>query len=356
VKAFRVLVINPGSTSTKTAVYEGQKELLNSTIRHDHSEFNLDGKITDQFDFRARVIEKQLTEKNIALNSLDAVIGRGGLLRPVKGGVIAVNDSMINDLRKAERGEHASNLGALIAKSIADKIGKPAFIVDPVVVDELEPLARISGIPEIERISIFHALNQKATARRAAQELGKDYDKVNLIVAHLGGGISIGAHKKGRVVDVNNALDGDGPLSPERSGGVPIGQLVKMCFSGKFSEKEIKTKIKGKGGLMAYLGTADAREVEKMVDQKNEKAELVYKAMSYQIAKEIGSLAAVLCGHIDGIVLTGGLVYDKRLTEWITSHISFLGKVFVYPGEDEMEALRDGGLRVLSGEEKASAY
>ncbi|MDD2716841.1 MAG: butyrate kinase [Candidatus Wallbacteria bacterium] len=355
-KQYRLLVINPGSTSTKTAVYEGDKELFSETIRHDHNEIEKYQKIIDQYEFRSKIIESQLRQKGIELSSLDAVVARGGLLKPIRGGVFEVNEKMISDLKKAERGEHASNLGAIIARDLAAKIKKPSYIVDPVVVDEMDDIARLSGLPEIDRISIFHALNQKATARRAARELGKKYEDITLIVAHMGGGITIGAHKKGRVIDVNNGLNGDGPFSPERTGDLPVSSLVKMCFSGKYTEPEIQKKIKGKGGLMAYLNTADAREVEKMVDKGDKKAALIYEAMAYQVAKEIGALSTVLCGKIDGIVLTGGLAYDKRYIKWITDRVSFLGRVFVYPGEDEMEALRDGGLRVLSGEETANGY
>nr|WP_250160247.1 butyrate kinase [Caloranaerobacter azorensis] len=290
------------------------------------------------------------------LTKLSAVVGRGGLLKPIAGGTYKVNERMLEDLKVGVLGEHASNLGGILAHEIASQLNIPAFIVDPVVVDEMEDVARISGMPELERKSIFHALNQKAVARRAAKELGKAYNEVNLIVAHLGGGISVGAHKNGRVIDVNNALDGEGPFSPERTGGLPVGDLVKLCFSGKYTLAEMKKKIKGNGGLVAYLGTNDAREVVKMIENGDKKAELVYKAMAYQVAKEIGSLAAVLEGKVDGIILTGGIAYDKRFTKWIIDRVSFISKVFVYPGEDEMIALAEGGLRVLRGEEEAKVY
>jgi butyrate kinase len=263
---------------------------------------------------------------------------------------------MLDDVKGAARGQHASNLGALIANEIASQLNIPAFIVDPVVVDEMDDIARISGMPEIERISIFHALNQKAVARRAARDLGKPYESLNLIVAHLGGGISVGAHRNGRVVDVNNALDGEGPFSPERTGTLPVGSLIKLCYSGKYTIDEIKKKIVGKGGLVAYLGSNDGRTVQAMVEQGNKEAELVYKAMAYQVAKEIGSCAAVLEGKVDAIVITGGLAYDKMLVGWIKDRAGFIGDIKVYPGEDEMIALAEGGLRVLRGEEQAKEY
>jgi len=351
-KLFRVLVVNPGSTSTKVAVYDGTAVVCSGVLRHETSELGRFARILDQFEFRSRVIEEQLAEHCIDPKTLDAVIGRGGLMRPVRGGVLAVDDAMLEDLEAAVGGEHASNLGALIAAKIARRLGIPAFVADPIVVDELEEVARISGMPEIQRISIFHALNQKATARRAARELGRAYDDVNLIVAHMGGGITVGAHRKGRVVDVNNGLNGDGPFAPERSGGLPVAQLVRLCFSGRYTEQEMLTKITGKGGLAAYLGTSDAREVEKQIDSGDPRALLIYSAMAYQVAKEIGAMAAALAGQVDGIVLTGGLAHDARLVRWITSRVSFIARVFVYPGEEEMEALRDAALRVLAGEEE----
>jgi butyrate kinase len=352
----KVLVINPGSTSTKVAVFEDEQKLLSETIRHENSEIEKFDKIIDQYEFRTNIIEETLKKHGIASSSLNCVIGRGGLLKPIQGGVWKVNEKMIQDLKEAKMGEHASNLGAIIAQNIANKNNIPAFIVDPVVVDEMHEIARFSGLPEIPRISIFHALNQKATARRAAKELGKKYEDCNIIVAHMGGGVSVGAHQKGKVIDVNNALNGDGPFSPERTGDLPVSSLVKMCYSGKFTQKEINKMIKGKGGLVAYLGTSDARIVEDRVKANDKEAEIVYHAMAYQIGKEIGSLAAVLKGKVDAIVLTGGLVYDKIFVNWITEMVESFGKVFAYPGEDEMEALRDGGLRVLSGEEEPHEY
>lgn len=355
-EVYRLLIINPGSTSTKIAIYDNEKPVLEETLRHSTKELAKYEKIYDQYEFRKNIILETLNEKGINLTKLSAVVGRGGLLKPIDGGTYKVNERMLEDLKVGVLGEHASNLGGILAHEIASQLNIPAFIVDPVVVDEMEDVARISGMPELERKSIFHALNQKAVARRAAKELGKAYNEVNLIVAHLGGGVSVGAHKKGRVVDVNNALDGEGPFSPERTGGLPVGDLAKLCFSGKYTLAEMKKKIKGNGGLVAYLGTNDAREVVKMIQNGDKKAELVYKAMAYQVAKEIGSLAAVLEGKVDGIILTGGIAYDKEFTKWIIDRVSFIAKVFVYPGEDEMIALAEGGLRVLRGEEEAKEY
>ncbi|SHE95554.1 butyrate kinase [Caloramator proteoclasticus] len=353
---YRMLIINPGSTSTKIAVYDDLNPVFVETLRHSAEELAPYATIFDQYEFRKNVIIKAVEEKGIDLGTLNAVVGRGGLLKPIEGGTYSVNENMIEDLKIGVQGQHASNLGGVIAFEIAKKYNIPSFIVDPVVVDEMQDVARISGMPEIERKSIFHALNQKAVAKRYAKEKGVKYEDLNLIVAHMGGGISVGAHKKGRVVDVNNALDGEGPFSPERSGGLPVGDLVKMCFSGKYTQDEIKKKITGKGGLVAYLGTNDGREVKKMMEEGNKEAELIYKAMAYQVAKEIGSCAAVLKGEVDAIILTGGLAYGEEYVSWIKERISFIAPVVAYPGEDEMLALAEGGLRVLKGEEAAKEY
>lgn len=353
---YRMLIINPGSTSTKIAVYDGLEPVFVETLRHSAEELAPYSTIFDQYEFRKNVIIKAVEDRGIELSSLNAVVGRGGLLKPIEGGTYSVNEKMLEDLKIGVQGQHASNLGGVIAYEIAKTYNIPSFIVDPVVVDEMHDVARISGMPEIERKSIFHALNQKAVAKRYAKEKGVKYEDLNLIVAHMGGGISVGAHKKGRIVDVNNALDGEGPFSPERSGGVPVGDLVKMCFSGKYTQDEIKKKITGKGGLVAYLGTNDGREVKKMMDEGNKEAELLYKAMAYQVAKEIGSCAAVLKGEVDAIILTGGLAYGEEYVSWIKERVSFISPVVVYPGEDEMLALAEGGLRVLKGEETAKEY
>jgi len=353
---YRLLVINPGSTSTKIAIFDNENLVLEETIRHSNEDLEKYPKIFDQYQFRKDIILRILEEKGIDINGLSAVVGRGGLLKPIPGGTYKVNDKMLEDLRAGVLGEHASNLGGAIANEIASQLNIPSFIVDPVVVDEMEDIARISGMPEINRVSIFHALNQKAVARRFAKERGKNYEDLNLIVAHLGGGISVGAHKKGKVVDVNNALDGEGPFSPERSGGLPVGDLIKLCYSGKYTLAEMKKKIKGSGGLVAYLGTNDAREVEKMINAGDQKAKLIYEAMAYQVAKEIGSMSTVLEGQVDGIILTGGIAYDATFTSWIKERVEFISEVVIYPGEDELIALAEGGLRVLRGEEQAKEY
>jgi len=353
---YRILTINPGSTSTKIAIFDNEKNVFEETLTHSSDEIGKYATIFDQYEFRKNVILETLNEKGINLTKLDAVVGRGGLLKPIEGGTYAVDENMIEDLKVGVLGEHASNLGGMIANEIAGQLNIPSFIVDPVVVDELNDIARISGIPQLDRKSIFHALNQKAVARRAAKDMGKGYEDINVIVAHLGGGVSVGAHKAGRVVEVNNALDGDGPFSPERSGGLPVGQLAKLCFSGEYTHNEIKKLITGKGGLVAYLGTNDGREVVKMIEAGDKNAELVYKAMAYQVSKEIGACAAVLKGKVDAIILTGGIAYDKQFTAWIKEDVEFISQVLIYPGEDEMIALAEGGLRVLRGEEEAKIY
>lgn len=353
---YRILTINPGSTSTKIAIFDNEKSIFEETLRHSSEEIGKYKTIFDQYDFRKDVILEALNAKEINLTKLDAVVGRGGLLKPIEGGTYSVDENMIEDLKVGVMGEHASNLGGIIAHEIAGQLNIPSFIVDPVVVDELNDIARVSGIPQLDRASIFHALNQKAVARRAAKDMGKAYDDVNVIVAHLGGGVSIGAHKNGKVIEVNNALDGDGPFSPERSGGLPVGQLAKMCFSGEYTLDEIKKLITGKGGLVAYVGSNDGREVVEMIEKGDKKAELVYKAMAYQVSKEIGACAAVLKGKVDAIILTGGIAYDKDFTKWIKEDVEFISDVLIYPGEDEMIALAEGGLRVLRGEEEAKKY
>lgn len=355
-EVYRILAINPGSTSTKIAIYDNEKPVFEEVLRHSNEEIANFDKIFDQYEFRKNVILQTLNEKGINLTKLAAVVGRGGLLKPIPGGTYLVDEQMLEDLKVGVLGEHASNLGGVLAYEIANQLNIPAYIVDPVVVDEMDDIARISGMPEIERKSIFHALNQKAVARRAAKESGKRYDEVNYIVAHLGGGISVGAHEKGRVIDVNNALDGEGPFSPERSGGLPVGDLVKLCFSGKYTHAEIKKLIKGNGGLVAYLGTNDAREVVKMIEAGNQQAKLIYQAMAYQVAKEIGACSAVLKGKVDGIILTGGIAYDKEFVQWIKESVEFIAPVLIYPGEDEMIALVEGGLRVLRKEESPKTY
>ncbi|MCG0275575.1 MAG: butyrate kinase [Thermosediminibacteraceae bacterium] len=353
---FGILAINPGSTSTKIAVFENEDLVFEEKIAHSSEELSKFDSITAQYPFRKKLILEVIKQKSYNLSGLKAVVGRGGLLKPLEGGTYAVNDRMLEDLKNGTYGEHASNLGGIIAYEIGQELGIPAFIVDPVVVDELEPVARITGLPEIKRRSVFHALNQKAVARRLAKDLGKSYEELNLIVAHLGGGITVGAHKKGRVIEVNNGLDGEGPFSPERAGRLPAMDFARLIISKNLSIKEIKKMLAGNGGLVAHFGTNDAREIKKMIQEGNEEAKLVYEAMAYQVAKEIGACAAVLCGKVDAVILTGGLAHDEMLVNWIKERISFIAPVYIYPGEDELKALAEGALRVLSGEEKPKEY
>lgn len=353
-----ILAINPGSTSTKVAVFNVDNEkIFLKNIKHSNEEIASFSCISDQYEFRKKFIIAELESAGINLNDIVVIVGRGGLVKPIPSGLYRVNEPMKVDLRKGVLGEHASNLGGLIADDIANSIeGAQAFIADPVVVDEMEPLARISGHPELERVSIFHALNQKAIAKVHSKSQNKAYNELNLIVAHLGGGVSVGAHCKGRVIDVNQALDGDGPFSPERSGGLPSGAVAKLCFSGKYTHAEIKKMITGQGGLTAYLNTNDALEVENRVKAGDKHAALIYEAMAYQVSKEIGSCAAVLKGNVDAVLITGGVAYDKSFVNWIKERVEFIAPVFVYPGEDEMQALAFNGIEFLKGETKALEY
>jgi butyrate kinase len=359
----RLLVINPGSTSTKVAVYQDEQPLFVETLRHSSEQIGAFSHILDQYDFRLLNILNLLQDRQMSLNSLSAVVGRGGLLRPIPSGTYLVNDRMVAELRnRYKEREHASSLGAILAQEIAGRVGIPAFIVDPVCVDEFDELARISGLPEIERKSLSHALNLKAVARRAALDLGRPYSDLNLVVVHLGGGISVTAHRRGRMVDVNQALDGGGPFAPERSGGLPVGDVVRMCFGvGPFAGlhlnyDQVFRKLAGQGGLVAHLGTNSAVEVERRVEAGDEYAKLVYEAMAYQIAKEIGAMATVLKGQIDAIVITGGVAYSGMLLAWIRERVAWIAAVLVYPGEDEMLAMALGALRVLCGDEEARTY
>jgi butyrate kinase len=353
-----ILAINPGSTSTKIAVFDiYSNKIFQTSIKHSAEELAPYKSIVDQYEFRKKVVLETLKEAGIEINSIKVVVGRGGLVKPIPSGLYEVNEAMKEDLRKGVLGEHASNLGGLIADDIAKEIpGAKAFIADPVVVDEMDDIARISGHPRFQRISIFHALNQKAIARLHAKSQGKNYDDLNLIVAHLGGGISVGAHRKGRVVDVNQALDGEGPFSPERSGTLPVGALAKLCFSGEVTYDEVKKMITGKGGLVAYLGTNDALEVENRVKSGDAYAKLIYEAMAYQVSKEIGACATVLKGEVDAILITGGIAYDKIFVDWIKERVSFIAPVYVYPGEDEMQALAYNGICYLKGEITPKQY
>ncbi|MFA5162182.1 MAG: butyrate kinase [Elusimicrobiales bacterium] len=367
---YRVLVINPGSTSDDIGVFLGEEQILSKTLRYSPSDLSaFDGKkVTAQFEFRKRAALEVL--ESSGPGELHAVIGRGGLVRPIPGGTYLVDGALLADLREGVMGDHPSNLGGIIASEIAGPRGIPAFIADPVVVDEMWPLARYSGMPENPRVSIFHALNQKRVARLAAAKLGKKYEECSLVVLHGGGGISVGAHKNGRVVDVNNALDGDGPFTPQRSGGVPAGGLAKMCFSGKYRHDEIKLKIKGRGGLVAHAGTSDMVALEKYINTgelipgagmdttklSREKARECVEAMAYQMAKEIGAMAAALGGKVDAVVITGGLAYDARVTGFIEERAGWIAPVLKFPGGDEKRALRDAAVSALENPNSVKRY
>ena len=358
----RILTINPGSTSTKIALFEDETPVFVETIHHSSQEIAAFEHIADQYEMRHETIAALLQEKGVDLKALDAVVGRGGVLRPIPSGTFAVNEKMLGELRAPKEREHASNLGAILAYEIASAAGTSAFIVDPVCVDEFDPIARVSGLPDIERRSLSHALNLKAAARRAAKEMGKEYSEVNLVVAHLGGGISVAAHRQGRQVDVNQALDGTGPFAPERSGGLPVGDVVRMCYSTPPFEgvhltyEEMFKKLAGEGGLVAHVGTNDALEVERRIAAGDGHARLVYEAMAYQIAKEIGLMATVLKGDTDAIVITGGLARSDMLLSWIQERVAWIAPIMVYPGEDEMLSMAQGVLRVLRDEEEPQTY
>ena len=352
-----ILAINPGSTSTKFGLFEEENLVFEKTLRHTPEELSGFAKITDQFGFRKELIIKELVDRKTDFAAIVAVVGRGGLVKPIESGIYIVNEEMKKDLINSPLGEHASNLGGLIADDIACSLCcATAFIVDPVVVDELQPVARLSGHPEINRLSIFHALNQKAVARSYASSVGKKYEDLNLIIAHMGGGISVGAHSKGKVIDVNNAFGGDGPFSPERAGGLPSNQLVDMCFDGKYTKSEIKTMLVGKGGMVAYLGTNSFKDVCEMAENGNARAILVRDAASYQIGKEIGAMAAILKGKVDAIILTGGMAYQESNINSIKSMVDSFARVVVFPGEDELRALAFNGLLALRKEIEIKIY
>ena len=359
-RKFRILVINPGSTSTAIALFEDDRLLDKEIINHSSEKLSEYLKIFDQHQFREEIIINFLKKRNIDINSLDAIVGRGGVLKPVKSGAYRINKLMLEDLKEKPRIEHASNLGAVIAYDLAQKIGVPSFIVDSVAVDELEPIARISGMSDIERESLCHALSLKATARRMAKELAKSYEDLNLIVVHLGGGVSVSAHSRGRMIDVNNA-SAEGPFTPERTGGLPSAELVKLCYSQKYTLQEMLKKLIGRGGLVDYLGTNNLLEVEERITRGDKKAKLLYQAMAYQVAKEIAAMAAVLKGKVDNIVIAGNGAKNKgalgnTFVDWIKERVNFIAPVTVYPGTDEMEALALGAVRVLKGNEEALEY
>lgn len=355
--SYRILVINPGSTSTKIAVFENEREIMACTLRHSAEALKPYAHVADQFAFRKALILEALQKEGIPLESLQAVIGRGGLVKPIASGVYEVNEALRKDLINPPQGEHASNLGGLIAADIAASLqGAKAYIADPVVVDELDEVARVAGHPLFKRVSIFHALNQKAVARTYAARIGKTYETLDLIVAHLGGGISVGAHHQGRVIDVNDALHGDGPFSPERSGELTAEEVVDVCFSGKYTEKEVRRMLCGNGGMVALLGTNNLIEILERCDRGDARASLIVDAFCYNVAKEIGAMATVLSGHVEAILLTGGIAHSQRICESITRRVSFIAPVERFPGEDEMRALAENALRVLRGEQQPSIY
>ncbi|MCC9296668.1 butyrate kinase [Clostridium sp. WLY-B-L2] len=353
---YKMLIINLGSTSTKIAVYNDLEEKFKVSIKHSQDELSRFHDIWEQNDFRKEKILRALKENGYNLKDFNCIACRGGNVKPVPSGTYLVNEKMLVDIRSEKYGVHPSGVGNIIAFELGKTYGIPVITADPPVTDELCSLAKYSGIKEITRISSGHALNQKRTARKIANELGKKYDDMNLIIAHLGGGISVGAHEKGRMIDFNNALDGDGSFSPERAGTLPAGDLIRMCFSGKYTEKEMIKKIKGNGGLMSYLGTNSGLEVEKRIKNGDEYALEVFEAMAFQVSKEIGAAAAVLKGKVDAIVLTGGLAYLSRFTNWIKERTKFIAPVYLCPGENEMVSLAESALRYLKGEEKAKKY
>jgi len=354
--AYKILSINPGATSTKVAVYQDKKPIKVEVIRHLPEDLSAFKQTLDQLDLRKGLILKFLEQNKVKVNDLSAVVGRGGPFKPLESGAYLVNEKMLSDIKTGNvQADHPSNLGALIAHELTKDTEIPAFIVDPVSVDEFPEVARISGLPELPRRSLSHALNIKMVARKAASELGKKYEQLNLIIVHLGSGISVSSHLKGRMIDVNNAND-MGPFSPQRTGALPVTGLAKLCFSGKYTYPEMYDLLTKKGGLLAHLGTDNVEEIERRIDQGDQKAKLIYDAMVYQIAKEIGAMATTLDGKVDAIVLTGGIANSQRLVNLITNKVKFIAKALVFPGEDEMEALTLGALRVLSGEESPKKY
>lgn len=350
------LIINPGSTSTKIAVFEDTNKIFDKTLRHSTEELSQYDSIAAQKDFRREIIISALKENDIAVDSFDVCVGRGGFLKPVEGGTYEVNDDVYHDLTIGRTGQHASNLGGVLAREIADSIGVKAYIVDPVIVDELMPSARISGMPELPRTCVVHALNQKAIGKRYANDIGKKYEDLDLIIVHLGGGVSVAAHKHGKMIEVPQALDGDGCFSPERTGRLPVGPLVELCYSGKYTLEEMRKKLVGKGGFTAHLGTNDMIEVDKRIEAGDEQAKLVMDAFILQLSKDIGGAATVLCGKIDQILLTGGIAYDELVVDGVKERCDWIAPITVYPGEDELLALAEGVLRAINGEEEAKIY
>ena len=348
----KILAINPGSTSTKIALYDNEREIFTQNLEHSNEALAPYKEIADQYQFRKEAIAKVLEERGVNLKELKAVVGRGGILPPVKSGAYRVNEAMVDRLRHRPLAEHASNLGGLIAHEMAESLGIPSFIYDSVAVDEFQPIARISGLADIQRKSLSHALNMRAAAIQASKNAGKPYKEMTLIVAHLGGGITVSVHHKGRMIDI--VSDDEGPFSPERAGRVPCMELAKLCY--KEEQPVISKKLRGKGGLISYLNTNSALEVEKMIGQGDENAKLIYEAMAYQIAKAIGELATVVDGKVDKVVITGGIAYSEMMTGWIKKRVEFIAPVEIIAGENELRSLAMGALRVLKGEEEALEY
>jgi butyrate kinase len=352
-----ILVINPGATSTKIAVYKENISIFLKTIRHECGELETFGKITDQLEYRLNLVLAEVKENHIPFEGVGMIIARGGLIHPIESGLYEVNKLMIADLEKGVMGEHASNLGGLIANSLLNTFTHAsAYIADPVVVDEMEDVARISGHPLFERKSIFHALNQKSVARNYARSRGVEYEDLNLVVVHMGSGISVGAHQKGRVIDVNNALDGEGPFGPERSGTLPTGALARYCLEEGRTWEEIKKMLTGEGGLFAYVGHKDAHQIEKQAADGDAEASRLQCAMAYQVSKEIGAMATVMEGKVDAILITGGIAHNPDMTVDIKKRVDFIAPVLIYPGEDEMRALAQNGLLLRSGKINAREY
>ncbi len=352
-----ILSLKTTVKNTKLSVHSNREQVFLNIIRHPREKLAEFKTVMEQFEYRKEVVLQELQKADIDLNSISIMVCKGGVIKPMDGGVYEVNEAMLKDLKRP-MADHESNLGVLIASEIAKQSTQApqAIIVDPSCVDEMDPIAKISGIPDISRRSILHALSQRTVAESYAKAIGKEYSSINVIVAHLGTGITVGAHRKGKIVDVNNGLAGDGPMSPQRSGDLPVGQLIKMCYSGKYTKEQMIRKVCGNGGLRGYLGTSDALEIEKRIGEGDTKAEQVYKAMAYQIAKEIASQSAVLMGEIDGILITGGLAYSSILMEEITQRVKHLGEIAVYPGENEMKALAMNGYMVLKGEVEVKKY
>ena len=350
-----ILVINPGGTSTKIAVFSDKQEVFKKSISHTQADLDQFGRVFDQYQYRRDLVIQALAENGFKLADIQAVAGRGGLMKPIPGGTYGVNDRMIDDLRMAVNGEHASNLGALLAKTIGDEIGVPAFVVDPVCVDEFQPVARITGLSDLEKASWLHALNHKAVCRKIAKTMGGQYEDLNFIAAHLGSGISIVAHQKGQMIDGSGGRS-DGPFSPERSGGLLAYPLIELCYSGKYTREELVNKVSNTGGMYDYLGTKDMQEIEAREVAGDEQAHLIMEAFIYQVAKEIAMYGAALYGKVDRVILTGGIAHSERVTKGIRDRVSYLAPVEIVPGEMEMEALALGALRVLAGEETALIY